>query len=107
MALKSWSIHSFAGAEPGSEVTEELIDSGTNTIIVLSLLIASRAAESATVTVKRLSSTNVVKFEWKLILPVLNSPVVLDSKMVFADGDKLSVTSDREHVSVEASGSED
>lgn len=106
MALKSWSIKEFTGAASGSPVTQTLLDSTTNTIILLSLLIANNSGEVANITVQRLSSTDVVKMEWQLAIPSDNSPVAIDSMMVFEGGDKLSVTSDAEFVSVDASGDE-
>ncbi len=104
MALKSWSIDDFDGTLPE---TKELLDSTTNTILLLSLLIANNeAADTAEITVQRLSDTDAVLFEWTLTIPSSNSPVAIDSKMVFDDGDKLVVTSAKENVSVDASGDE-
>ncbi len=104
MALKSWSIDDFDGTLPE---TKELLDSTTNTIILLSLLVANNeAADTAEVTVERRGSDEAVKFTWTLTIPAGNSPVAIDSKMVFADGDKLAVTSDKANVSVDASGDE-
>jgi len=108
MALTSWSIASFPNADPGTSTTEtlELLDSATNTIILLSLIIANNDAAAAAVTVQRLSSADAVKMQWSLSIPAGNSPVAIDSKMVFAGGDKLAVISDRKNVTVDASGDE-
>jgi hypothetical protein len=104
MALQSWSIASFPGADEYSE-TIELIDSGSDTVIVLSLLIANNSdVDDAEITVQRLSSADAVKFEWSLVIPQGNSPFALDSMFVVAGGDKLAVTSDIVDVSVDASG---
>ncbi len=103
MALKSWSITNFDGDLPE---TKELLDSSTNTIILLSLLIANNSGEDVDITVERRGSDEVVKFTWMLEIPAGNSPVALDSKMVFESGDKLTVTSNKENVSVDASGDE-
>ncbi len=106
MALKSWSIDEFSGADEYSE-TIELIDSGANTIILLSLMIANNSdTDDAEITVERKSNADAVKFSWSLVIPQGNSPFALDSKIVLAGGDKLAITSDIEDVSVDASGDE-
>ncbi len=102
MALKSWSIDEFT--IPG---TIELVDSGANTVILLTLLIANNSdTHDAEITVERKSSADVVKSSWHLVIPQGNSPFALDSKIVLAGGDKLAITSDIDDVSVDASGDE-
>lgn len=87
--------------------TAELLDSGTGTILVLSLLASNYSAEAgANIVFERQGSDAAMKFRWVLPVPIGNSPVALDSKMVFTNGDKLVVISDAEEVSIEASGDE-
>lgn len=108
--LKSWNISGFPNADPmpDPKITEtlQLLDSGTRTIILLSLLISNNSGGNANVVVQRLSSTDEEKASWRFAIPAGNSPVAIDSKMVFANGDKIVVTSDQSELSVDASGDE-
>jgi len=107
MALKSWSIDEFTGATSENLVTEELLDSGASTIILLSLILCNNSdSDEANITVSRLDSLDAVKSHWEMAIPPGNSPVAIDSMMVFTGGDKLAVTSAVEDVSVDASGDE-
>ena len=102
--LTSRQIASFPTAEtPGPDQTIELLDSGMDTYIVLSMLFANNAAASAEITVERLSSVDAVLSTWTMTIPAGNSPVCIDSMLVVGGGDKLAVTSDTELVSVDAS----
>lgn len=61
MALKSWSIASFDGTLPE---TKTLVDSGANTVILLSLLISNYSnADDAAITIERTDSADAVKFQ--------------------------------------------
>lgn len=84
----------------------ELIDSGANTVIVLSLIIANNSEDDAHIEVERRSSAGATKFKWKLDILATNSPFALDSKIVFTGGDVLVITSNVEDVAVDASGDE-
>jgi hypothetical protein len=102
MALKSWSIRAFDGTLPE---TKELLDSDSDTIVTLSLLVSNNEEEDdANVTLTRVSSSDVVKTTWAVKIPAGSGPFALDSMLVFAGGDKLNVTSDVENVSVDANG---
>lgn len=86
---------------------DELLDSGSNTIILLSLLISNYSLTSdAHIIVTRRDNTGVEKFKWILDIPVTNSPFALDSKMVFTAGDKLKIEVDNPDVAIDASGDE-
>lgn len=108
MAFKSWSIYEFTGASVGSPVTTTLLSSSVDTsIIVISLVLSNYSTtEEANITVSRTDISNTVKFKWKITIPALNSPVSLDSKIAFINGDKLKITSDAVEVGVDASGDE-
>lgn len=83
----------------------ELIDSGSDTVIVLSLIVSNYDPDmTAVVTIKRVSSGDVEKFRWSLTIAAGDSPVALDSMIVVAGGDKLIVTSSVESTAIDASG---
>ena len=112
MALQSWSIASFPNIDPDATPTPiltetiTLLDSGVSAFVILSMLVANNSESEATVVVKRLSSTDEVKFSWTLVVPAGNSPVALNSMMSFRGGDKLSVTSNVIEVAIDATGDE-
>ena len=107
MSLKSWTIPSFPLAEQGSPVELVLLDSAVTPVIVLTLLISNWSnLHDAHVVVERRGSDDTMKFRWVVDLKAPDSPLGIDSKMVYSDGDKLVVSSNSPDVSVEASGSE-
>ena len=107
MALKSWSIAEFSGADEENYVQETLLEADGVVIILLSLLISNYSDENdAHIIVTRTDSSDTVKFRWELNIPVTNSPLALDSKIVFTDGDKLKIEVNNADVAVDASGDE-
>jgi len=107
MALKSWSIPDFTGADVATEtyLEQTLVDSAATTVMLLSLLISNyNDADPAHIIVKRTDSADAIKFRWELDIPATNSPFALDSKMVFESGDKLKIETDNPNVAAEASG---
>lgn len=105
MALHSWSIYEFPGAEAAAPVTQTLLDSGGDTITLLSLFISNYSGAEATVWVKRVDSQGLNKARWGITLGATDSPMVIDSMMVFTEGDRLDIESDTPMLSVDASGS--
>ena len=90
-----------------AEVTKTLLDSTTNTITTFSLLVSNNSeAAEANVKVERTGSDDVTKFSFPLTIAAGNSPVAIDSSMIFTGGDKLVVTADAPDVSVDTNGEE-
>lgn len=100
MALKSWSISQFA--VPGEAIT--LLDSGIGTILLLCLMVSNNSAQSAHITVARVGSDGAIRFQWAIDMAPGESPLVLDTKMVFTGGDRLMITSDQTDVAVDGNG---
>ncbi len=106
MTLKSWSIAEFTGASGASPVSTDLIDSGSGTVILLSLIVANRGADSAQINVERVDASNTVLFGFDFTLAPSDAPFAMTAKTVFADGHKLKITSNRVDITVDASGDE-
>ena len=107
MALKSWNIADFTGATAEAPVEQVLLEASGVTIMVLSLIVSNYSnLEDANVTVERRGSDNSVKFRWIMELKATDSPLGLDTKMVYTGGDKIVITSDQPDVSAEANGNE-
>lgn len=108
MALKSWSISEFTGADPSNVVGVVLIDSEANTVIMLSLIISYYGVSESpqSVWVERLDSFNNVLFHFRLDLDPESTPFAMDTKLILTSGHKLRIRSSAEDVAVDASGDE-
>jgi len=92
----------FVSANTGLATT--LLDSGTSTVILLSLLISNPTNKSAQIIVKTTDFDDEDKFVFILDLNAGDSPFALDTKLVVHGGDKVKILSDNYKINVYASG---
>lgn len=78
-----------------------------NTIITLAILLSNYSDEKdVNVRIIHTDSSDAVKFKWWITILAASSPFALDSKLVFANEDKLKVSATIDQFSVYVSGDE-
>jgi hypothetical protein len=102
MTLKRWGIPSFV-VDTDTELLEAEVAKET---VLFSLFISNNEADAtAAIEVKHTDDDGTtVLFKWRVVKYAGESPTAIDSPIVLEPGDKIFVKSDKESVSVLASG---
>lgn len=98
MAFQTWSAITVSSA--GTTI----IDSGTDIVSIISLVVSNPSNSAAQVMVSITDASDTDKFVFYLDFQAGDSPFAMDTRMFLSGGDKLKVASDNSQVCVLVSG---